>query len=68
MIDLGLSERVHKKRVKMRNIQHFTASCIGTDSYVFYFIILPAFFLNVQLLAKMLNFIFIYTWKLGYLR
>ena len=44
MIDLGLSERVHKKRVKMRNIQHFTASCIGTDFYVFYFIILSVFF------------------------
>ena len=51
MIDLGLSERVHKKRVKMRNIQHFTASCIGTDFYVFYFIILPVFFFKCSTLS-----------------
>ena len=56
MIDLGLSECVHKKRVKMRNIQHFTASCIGTDSYVFYFIILPVFFFKCSTLSQNVEF------------
>ena len=56
MIDLGLSERVHKKRVKMRNIQHFTASCIGTDFYVFYFIILPVFFFKCSTLSQNVEF------------
>ena len=56
MIDLGLSERVHKKRVKMRNIQHFTASCIGTYFYVFYFIILPVFFFKCSTLSQNVEF------------
>ena len=50
----------------------FLPLAFGTFSYILYFVILSLFiffFFNFQLLAKVLNFIFIeVTWKLGYLR
>ena len=43
MIGLDLSGCVYKKRVKMRNKQHFTASCIWYILLYFVFVILSVF-------------------------
>ena len=60
---------VFKKRLKMRNKELFTTSCIWYILFYFLFCHILPIFLNFQLLVKMLNFIFIeVTWKLGYLR
>ena len=63
--DLDLCGYVHKKRVKMMNKFYYLLYLVLT--LIFYHII--CIFLNLQLLVKMMNFVFIkVTWKLGYLR
>ena len=67
IIGFNLNGCIHKKQLKMRNLLAFYYLLYLVHTLILLFCHILYIFLNVELLVKMLNFMFIIIWKLGYL-